>query len=123
MKILDASTPFAASVIYVLYRSFEKIAIVKPLTTLTSMSERYLIGEGFKKENVDVLTQHFQAALHSMEDSLSSLNIDDNPTSQDYIPHQVLVEKNLQTVLSLVPLSMMEEGSEIHDFLYDSNLV
>ncbi|TPX63205.1 hypothetical protein SpCBS45565_g06793 [Spizellomyces sp. 'palustris'] len=43
MKIFDVFTPFTVDVLYILYRCFEKLAIVKPLASPPDTAERYIV--------------------------------------------------------------------------------
>ena len=40
-KLFDSFTPFTVVIIYILYRHFEKITIIKPFTSRPANSERY----------------------------------------------------------------------------------
>jgi hypothetical protein len=86
-------------------------------------SERFLIGEGFRKEKVDLLTQHLQNALQSLEDSLDPSNFDGKLSHPDYDSYKIMQESKLETLHSIVPISIIKDDSELFYFLYDLNLM
>ena len=43
-KIFDMFTPFSVGLFYLLYRSFEKVCIFKPVTSRPANSERYVVN-------------------------------------------------------------------------------
>ncbi len=42
LKLFDVFTPFTGGIVWILYRHFEKICIIKPLSSRPANSERYL---------------------------------------------------------------------------------
>lgn len=42
-KLFDVYTPFSVGLIFLLYKCFEEISIVKPVTSRGANSERYLV--------------------------------------------------------------------------------
>ena len=47
-KIFDISTEFTLQLIFILYKSYDKISITKPHTSRMANSEKYVICEGFQ---------------------------------------------------------------------------
>lgn len=57
IKIFDHLTPFTVGLIYIMYKCFHKIAIVKPNSTRPANSEHYLICK-WKKSNTNDIGDH-----------------------------------------------------------------
>lgn len=56
-KLFDVFTPFSVGLIYLMYRSFEKISIHKPNTSRPANSERYIICK-WKRDDCDAIRKH-----------------------------------------------------------------
>lgn len=52
MKLLDVFTPFSVSLIFLMYKCFNKVTIIKPNTGNAASSERYLVCKS-KKPRID----------------------------------------------------------------------
>jgi cap1 methyltransferase len=63
-KIFDLFTPFSVGLIYLMYKCFKKISIIKPNTSRPANSERYLVCK-WKKSNTDAIRQYlFDVNVH-----------------------------------------------------------
>ncbi|CAJ0909234.1 9835_t:CDS:2, partial [Entrophospora sp. SA101] len=51
MKLFDIFTPFTGGIVWILYRYFEQISIIKPLASRPANSERYIICRSLKQHN------------------------------------------------------------------------
>jgi cap1 methyltransferase len=51
IKLFNTATKFYADIIYALSRCFDRIHIIKPITSRPLSDERYLIGKTFKRDN------------------------------------------------------------------------
>jgi len=47
-KIFDTYTKFTLKLLYLVYNFYDKLSIIKPLTSRSANSEKYIIAEGFK---------------------------------------------------------------------------
>eukprot|EP01134_Creolimax_fragrantissima_P002553 CFRG2553T1 len=54
-KIFDMFTPFTVGLVYVMYKHFNKICILKPFTSRPANSERYIICIGLKERSPAVV--------------------------------------------------------------------
>ena len=54
MKLLDVFTPFSLSLIFLMYKCFIKVSIIKPNTSKTGNSERYLVCKWKKPRTEEV---------------------------------------------------------------------
>eukprot|EP00002_Diphylleia_rotans_P002545 TRINITY_DN1159_c0_g4_i2.p1 TRINITY_DN1159_c0_g4~~TRINITY_DN1159_c0_g4_i2.p1 ORF type:complete len:424 (+),score=76.27 TRINITY_DN1159_c0_g4_i2:72-1343(+) len=70
-KTFDNFLPFTAELIYLMYRSFDSICILKPHTSRPANSERYFIGKGFREFNPPVVEYLFRVndMMNSLRDS------------------------------------------------------
>lgn len=59
MKLFDTTTPFTIGLIYLIYKCFKEICIIKPPTSRPANSERYIIGK-WKLPNTDEIRKHLQ---------------------------------------------------------------
>ncbi|EQC35163.1 hypothetical protein SDRG_07395 [Saprolegnia diclina VS20] len=64
-KTFELSTPFSLGLLYLLYRTFTQLAIVKPITSRPGSSERYIVGLGWKTYQPKALIAHLGAANHA----------------------------------------------------------
>ena len=55
IKIYDSFSLFTVSLIYILYKAFEKITVIKPFSTRPYSSSRYIVCEKFKDATDDKL--------------------------------------------------------------------
>ncbi|CAG8679949.1 12382_t:CDS:2, partial [Acaulospora morrowiae] len=56
LKVFDIFTPFTAALIWILYRHFEKICIIKPLPSRPANSERYVVCRNLKVHRPKITT-------------------------------------------------------------------
>ncbi|CAB5395844.1 unnamed protein product [Rhizophagus irregularis] len=49
LKLFDIFTPFTGGIVWILYRHFEKICIIKPLSSRPANSERYIICQKLRE--------------------------------------------------------------------------
>lgn len=77
-KIFDIFSPFTVGLIYILYQTFEKFAIIKPFTSRPANSERYVIGIGLKERRPKVVEYMFKVnqMINEKKNVTSVVNID-----------------------------------------------
>jgi len=80
-KIFDVFTPFTVGLIYILYRHFERICIIKPYTSRPANSERYVICFNLLEQKPPVTDYLFaineqMSSLHEGESLLYPVNIE-----------------------------------------------
>lgn len=77
-KLFDTFTPFSVGLIYLMYKCFKQICIVKPNTSRPANSERYLVCK-WKKPNTDAIRNYmFEVNLFFHESFHEDENIDIN---------------------------------------------
>ena len=76
-KIFDISTEFTIQLLFILYKSYDKISITKPNTSRMANSEKYIICEGFKGVNIRNLNNLYSAIGEwTTHDQISLVDID-----------------------------------------------
>ncbi|CAB3220736.1 unnamed protein product [Arctia plantaginis] len=97
VKLFDVFTVFSVSLIYIMYRCFDKVCIHKPVTSRPANSERYLVCL-WKRFNTEPAEQH-----------LASVNC--------------MLWKGAERgdVTQLVPLDVIKEDSNFFEYIYRSN--
>ncbi|ORX89241.1 S-adenosyl-L-methionine-dependent methyltransferase [Basidiobolus meristosporus CBS 931.73] len=55
VKIFDVLTPFTAGLMYILYRQFEKVCILKPLTSRPANAERFIVAMNLKERSPKII--------------------------------------------------------------------
>uniref|UniRef100_A0A915K602 Cap-specific mRNA (nucleoside-2'-O-)-methyltransferase 1 n=1 Tax=Romanomermis culicivorax TaxID=13658 RepID=A0A915K602_ROMCU len=101
-KLFDVFTPFSAGLLYLMWRSFDKICLHKPHTSRPANSERYVLAFGFLGRNCQQIIDHLWAA-----------NLE-----YDRLSQEELVDSD---VLELVPLNVLRESESFCDYLTQSN--
>lgn len=98
VKLFDLFTRFSVGLVYLMYKCFKQIIIIKPNTSRPANSERYLVCK-FKLPNTDTIRRH----LFDINQEMWS-----NPNSD-------------VDTLELVPLEILTENRSFFNYLYESN--
>lgn len=97
-KTFDLFTPFSVGLVYLLYLSFDRISLFKPVTSRPANSERYIVCRGLKPGSEAVREYMFRVNL-----KLNQL-------------------KNTESdVTEVVPLSLIKEDIDFYHFMVNSN--
>lgn len=97
-KLFDLFTPFSVGLIYLMYKCFKQVCIVKPNTSRPANSERYLVCK-WKKPNTDAIRQYmFDVNLFIYENANTDLD-----------------------VIELVPYDIIRNDDEFFRYIYESN--
>lgn len=100
IKLFDLFTPFSVGLVYLMYKCFQKVCIMKPNTSRPANSERYLVCK-WKKPNTDAIQKHlFEVNMH--------LN-------------QRLTQSDYEDIRSLVPLDVLREDTGFFEYIVNSN--
>jgi cap1 methyltransferase len=100
-QIFDMFTPFLVGLIYLLYRCFDKVCIIKPVTSRPANSERYVVCKGFRNDSRSVADY-----LFDVNDQLNELKDDEEDESD---------------VLEVVPLEVLQQEEEFMTYVTKSN--
>lgn len=97
-KLFDLFTPFSVGLIYLMYKCFKQVCIVKPNTSRPANSERYLVCK-WKKTNTDAIRQYlFDVNTFLFENTNSDVDI-----------------------IELVPYNVLRSDENFFRYIYESN--
>lgn len=99
VKLFDLFTPFSASLIFLMYKCFQRICVCKPNTSRPANSERYLVCK-WKKPYTDTV----QRNLFEINRELQKYKRD-----------------GINDILEMVPLDVMQQDQEFYNYLISSN--
>ncbi|XP_075224003.1 cap methyltransferase 1 [Lycorma delicatula] len=98
-KLFDLFTPFSVGLVYLMYRSFQKICIHKPNTSRPANSERYIICK-YKRSDCDAIRSYmFDLNLH-----FNNLGSNSN-----------------RDIVECVPMTEMSSDVDFFDYILNSN--
>lgn len=97
-KLFDLFTPFSVGLVYLMYKCFKQISIIKPNTSRPANSERYLVCK-WKKPHTDTIRNHLFEVNQMLFENCNS--------SED--------------ILELVPLEVMQNDEKFFSYIHESN--
>ena len=106
-KIFDLLTPFTVGLVYILYKHFREVSIVKPFTSRPANSERYVVARGLLEQNPKVTEYLFR-----VNQTINSLKLE-NPAGS---------KRPEKKVTHLVSLETMKADTEFMDYIRRQNL-
>lgn len=83
-KIFDIFTLFTMKMIYIVHYFYENVYIIKPNTSRTANSEKYIIAKGFKGINNEILNQLY-SIIENWDENSYALDIDGIKFSNDFV--------------------------------------
>lgn len=95
IKLFDCFTMFTVGLIFLMYKSFSEICIVKPNSSRPANSERYLVCK-YKKSNVDTIEQYLNEVNRQMW-------------------------QNNVEVLELVPYEILSQDQNFMNYIHERN--
>uniref|UniRef100_A0A1I8MRU7 Cap-specific mRNA (nucleoside-2'-O-)-methyltransferase 1 n=1 Tax=Musca domestica TaxID=7370 RepID=A0A1I8MRU7_MUSDO len=95
-KLFDVFTPFSVGLIYLMYKCFERISIIKPNSSRPANSERYLVCQWKKNDT------------HTISHYLNHIN-------------NILNQNNDEDVLEIVDLDLIRADTDFFDYIKKSN--
>lgn len=98
VKMFDVFTLFTAGLLFLMYKCFKQICIIKPNASRPGNSERYIIGK-FKRPNTDTIQNHLFNINQEMWNN--------QDTKVD--------------VLELIPFEIIKEDRNFFNYLCESN--
>ncbi|XP_076263132.1 cap-specific mRNA (nucleoside-2'-O-)-methyltransferase 1-like isoform X1 [Rhynchophorus ferrugineus] len=105
LKLFDVFTPFSAGLLYLMYICFERVSILKPVTSCASNSERYFICNDLRG---DTRTKAIGTYLGKVVDKLWSY--------RSYRPSPG------NDILEIVPLDVIMKNTTFYEYLFCSNI-
>ncbi|XP_055682502.1 cap-specific mRNA (nucleoside-2'-O-)-methyltransferase 1 [Lutzomyia longipalpis] len=97
VKLFDLFTPFSVGLIYLMYKCFRQIAIIKPNTSRPANSERYLVCK-WMKPHTDTIRRHLLDICETMYNSSGN-----------------------EDIRELVPYEILREDTRFFRYIYESN--
>jgi len=121
-KTFDMFTPFTVGLVYLLRIAFEKVAIMKPVTSRPANSERYVICTGFR----DHAHREVFNYLFKINEELNDLKGSDEDISE-VVPNEILFEDShfVDYVTNLnkqIADEQCKALAKVHDFVKDKSL-
>lgn len=95
-KLFDVFTPFSVGLIYLMYKCFERITIIKPNSSRPANSERYLVCK-WKIEDTNTIRKY-----------LNDVN-------------NILNERKKEDVLEIVDIDVMSQDEQFLEYIKQSN--
>ncbi|CAF0789150.1 unnamed protein product [Didymodactylos carnosus] len=100
-KLFDLFTPFSVGLVYLMYRTFNQIAIHKPVSSRPANSERYIICKGLRED-----------VCHIVRTYMYEINV-------IQCKHRSDTEQN--DVQTIVPLHIIKSNKSFYDYIVASN--
>ena len=122
LRTYNIMSPFTAGIVYLLYQSFDKVAIIKPWTSRSSNSERFIVCKGFLRAGSEPLIAHLTQVNEQMNQLFETLLPDYTQTLPEYIFFGRHVKQSHSTVDEIVPLELMIKDEDFMDYLQISNM-
>ncbi|CAF3385074.1 unnamed protein product [Rotaria socialis] len=100
-KLFDLFTSFSVGLVYLMYRTFDRISIHKPVTSRPANSERYIICQGLRGEIRDIV----RAYMYEINVLQNNYGVDTKPDD----------------VQSIVPMSILKGNQKFYEYIRNSN--
>ena len=107
MKAYDMFTPFTVGIIYLLYRAFHFVAIVRTETCTYASSERYVICQGFRAGQLCTEIANYLENCHQFDYGC-------------HANHKYPNEQQAEMV-ELIPTDVLKSSERFYDYIYDCN--
>jgi hypothetical protein len=122
LKVGNLLHPLPVSLLYLMYMSFEKVTLVKPLMSPASLPDKYIVAKGFKASR-DISLHLMDCLNKSPLKSVVQIDLLKEDTFQDW-----LARRNLRLMLgqqSAVDhiLQHLETGRSKQDFVDEEHLL
>lgn len=101
IKMFDLLTPFSVGLIYLMFKCFHQVCILKPNSSRPANSERYLVCK-WKRANTDAIQKHLAAVNDHLNTRSGS-----GPSWED--------------ILELVPFEVLKQDRPFFKYLLHSN--
>nr|XP_023021748.1 cap-specific mRNA (nucleoside-2'-O-)-methyltransferase 1 isoform X2 [Leptinotarsa decemlineata] len=100
-KLFDTFTPFSVGLLYLMYKCFKKVTILKPNTSRPANSERYLICSSLKKSpSTENIKNYLKDIVNRLWDIKDKSDVD---------------------ILEIVPLCILKEDQDFYRYIYETN--
>ncbi|KAJ3159238.1 FtsJ methyltransferase domain-containing protein 2 [Geranomyces michiganensis] len=127
VKVFDLYAPFTVQLLYVLFRHFTKVAVVKPLTSRPANAERYIVCRGLRATASQTLIDH----LFAVNTRLSELKPDGAGSAEvvsshavqqpGFLPRAVRIERGMDEVSGIMDLDVVLSDKPFMERIKASN--
>ncbi|KAJ3136184.1 FtsJ methyltransferase domain-containing protein 2, partial [Irineochytrium annulatum] len=126
-KLFDALDEVTVDVLHVLYRSFDRIAVIKPVSSRPANGERYVICMGFRsgdhKPVVEVLEETLKALNGLRVDAGMGRTVSSHTEPPPgFMTLEERVELGLMDVVRFVAEGVVEGDEAFKDYVQGSNM-
>jgi cap1 methyltransferase len=103
----DLFTPFTVGLVYLMYRSFEQVTILRPEALRPGSSERFMVCKQFKGGKACMEVANYLAHCHSTDFGC-------------HVNHKYPDDQQAD-IVELVPVEVLKHTPRFYDYIYDSN--
>ncbi|KAJ3175333.1 FtsJ methyltransferase domain-containing protein 2 [Geranomyces variabilis] len=127
IKVFDLYAPFTVQLVYILFRHFTKIAIVKPFTSRPANAERYIVCKSLKSAPSQRLVDHLfavNARLSELKpDGAANVVVESSHTvtQPGFLPRAVRIERGMEEVSGIMDLNVVLSDQSFMDRIKASN--
>jgi cap1 methyltransferase len=100
-------TPFTAGLVYLIYRAFEQVTILRPEAGRPGSSERFLVAKLFKGGKACQEIELYLANCHATDHAC-------------HVNHKYPDDQQAD-IMELVPVETIKMATRFYDYIYDSN--
>jgi len=118
-KIFDIFTLFTLKMIYLLYCFYEKVYIVKPKTSRTANSEKYIIAKGFKGIDKKYLNKFYKIIedwdkLNNYVSNIEGININNDFIHWIYKYNESYIENQIKYINLTIEYTQTRPEKELY---------
>ena len=130
LKCFDLTSPVSVQILYLLYTHFERIAIVKPLTSRPANGERFILCENLRIPFPKPLIEHLRKVNDRMNDLKPPPATSDTAVVKSahvahqpgFMPREEKILLGLEEVTDIIDRDFVLSDKKFKSFLYGSNL-
>ncbi|KAF9539130.1 FtsJ methyltransferase domain-containing protein 2 [Mortierella hygrophila] len=121
VKIFDIFTPVTAGLVWILSRNFEKICVMKPLTSRPMNSERYVVCRHLLKRQPSQVIEHLKAANSRYQQLKEKQQSTASARSDNEAPSSTL-ESIKDDINHIVDLAVLTGDSHFMEYIKRNNM-
>ena len=126
MKTFELQTKFTTHLVYLLYRYFDTLSIIKPYSSRAANSERFIVCKGLKKETSSQLIHYLSQVNEKLWEFKKLKNqipkSSHSKTQPDFIPFQEKVTLELLDVTGFLDDQLVKKDEDFMDYIQASNM-
>ncbi|XP_021956771.1 cap-specific mRNA (nucleoside-2'-O-)-methyltransferase 1 isoform X3 [Folsomia candida] len=107
LRLYDLFTPFTVGLVYLIYRAFDQVTILRPEAGRPGSSERFLVATQFKGGKACQEIELYLCSCHSTDHAC-------------HVNHKY-PEDQQADIVELVPVDTIKSAARFYDYIYDSN--